>query len=102
MGSSVAGLGLWLAGSAAGFLALVMARGAGAGMAQPREAPRAFVAVFPVDFEAGAFGLVNAHFDRLFGVAGKLSVLVFFAPRLLGADQADAFVTHTLSIFAEA
>jgi hypothetical protein len=44
------------------------------------------VAVLPVDLEAGAFGLVDTHFYRFPGVAGKLAVFLFLATGLLCTD----------------
>ncbi len=55
-GEGAAGFGLGLAEGAVGLLALLVAGGARAGVAQEGEGPGALVAVFPVDGDAGAFG----------------------------------------------
>src|ERR1035437_1601479 len=58
------GFRLWLARCAAGLLALFMAGGAGAGVAQPTESPRALVAGAPVNLHAAAFTLLDTDFQR--------------------------------------
>src|SRR6185437_12744646 len=87
-------LGAVLAWTAAGFFAFVVASGAGAGVAEPLEAPGAVVAVFPVDFEARTFGFVDANFGRVFSVAGKLALGVLFLFCFFRAYESDSFVAH--------
>ncbi len=94
MGNSVAGFRLWLAGLAPLGFPLLVAGGAGAGIAQPGEAPVAPVPVFPDDLEALAGGLLHADLRRRHRLARQLRLRG--ALRLFRADQANPFVTHTL------
>ena len=90
-----------LADGAAGLLALGVAGGAGAGVAQPGEAPCAAMAVFPIDFEAGAFTLMHAHLDGLALFGGQLAFLARFALKLFFGDESNAFVAHAGFIFSQ-
>src|SRR6266702_179598 len=90
-------LRLWLrlAGRAAALLALIVACGARAGVAQPAEVPRTLVAIAPVDFDAGAFSLLDADFQGSDGVRRETVIFVpGIALGLFFADDANSFVAH--------
>ena len=99
-GEQVVGFGAGFAGLAACCVALFVAGGAGAGVAEPGEGPGAAVPVFPFDFHACAFGFVDADFGGLDGFGGELGVLLLGAAGLLFGNEADSFVAH-VSIFAD-
>jgi len=92
------GFGLGLAGLAALNLALFDAGGAGAGVAQPGEVPMAAVAVFPVDFHAGALGLEDANFagrKSLFAERASACFFALLALLFFLAEKANSLVAHT-------
>src|ERR1035438_1993708 len=73
-GKDSGGLRLGLAGFAAFQLALFNAGGAGTCLAKPGEAPRAAVAVYPIDFHALALPEQHTDFFRGDGDARKRAV----------------------------
>jgi hypothetical protein len=92
-GEKLRGCGFGLAGIETRGFAHVIAGGAGAGVAEPLESPRAFVSVGPVDLKAFALGEEDADFEGSDGFAREL-VGLFTAGFFFFADDADAFVTH--------
>src|SRR6185437_14309916 len=82
-----------------GSFARFVARRAGAGIPQPAEAPRAPVAVLPIDLHAGAFAFVDAHLRGIDRLARKRRTVS--AARLSFIDDANAFVTHDVSPFQD-
>jgi hypothetical protein len=87
-----------LAGFAALLSALVHARSAGAGVAQPCKAPRAFVAVGPVDLQALALGHQHAHFFRRDRGSWESDVRLIVSRLFLFRGEADALVAHRYSL----
>jgi hypothetical protein len=87
-----------LAGFAAFGPTQINAGCAGAGFAQPWEAPSAFVAIGPINFEALAFGEQNTHFVRSDGDSGKRAFNFVLAALLFLAEEAYAFVAHEYSL----
>jgi len=85
---------------APGFLPLLMAGRARAGIAQPAESPLAPVSILPVDLKACPLGLVHANFRRRPRIQRKLSLLHPRPARLFLADKPNSFVTHLFQCIA--
>lgn len=89
---------LWLAGSASGFFALIMAGGTWTSITQPCKAPMAAMAVLPDDFHSGAFGLEDAHLGRGLCFRRKFALHSLASARLCFRNKLNAFVPHVFSV----
>ncbi len=97
-GQDIGGFGFGLTRLAAIGLAQVDAGGTGAGLAQPRKAPRAVVTIDPIDLHALAFGEQNANLLGRNGDLGQCAGLFTFVVLVLLGGDADAFVCHEYSL----
>jgi hypothetical protein len=91
-------LALRLSRLAAFLGALVVAGGAGAGIAQPGKGPGAAMPVLPVDLQALALGEQHTHLLRGEGDARQGAILFRLARRMFLVDKTYAFVAHTFSL----